>query len=84
MKEIEEAAEKLYPKTQNQVINFANGLCRYVFIEGAKWQAERMYSDMQEYATFCIECDRKQMPILLVKDWYEHYKNEQNDTKTKK
>ena len=44
------------------------------FMEGAKWQQERSYSDMQEYATFCIECDRKEMPLLLVEDWYEHYK----------
>ena len=43
---------------------------------GAKWQQERSYSDMQEYATFCIECDRKEMPLLLVQDWYEHYKKE--------
>ena len=33
------------------------------------------YSDMQEYATFCIECDRKEMPLLLVQDWYEQFKN---------
>jgi hypothetical protein len=45
------------------------------FKNGAKWQVERMYSDMQEYAEFCIECDRKEMPLLLVQDWYEHYKN---------
>ena len=44
------------------------------FKAGAKEQAERMYSDMQEYAEFCIECDRKEMPLLLVQDWYEHYK----------
>jgi hypothetical protein len=45
------------------------------FENGAKWQQEKMYSDMQEYAEFCIECDRKEMPLLLVQDWYEHYKN---------
>jgi hypothetical protein len=33
-----------------------------------------MYSDMQEYAEFCIECDRREMPLLLVQDWYEHFK----------
>ena len=47
---------------------------RQVFIAGAKWQQERSYSDMQEYATFCIEYDRKDLPLLLVQDWYEHYK----------
>jgi len=45
-----------------------------IFNNGAKWQQERSYSDMQEYATFCIECYRKEMPLLLVEDWYEHYK----------
>jgi hypothetical protein len=49
------------------------------FIDGTKFQAQRMYSDMQEYAEFCIECDRKEMPLLLVQDWYEHYKNQNNE-----
>ena len=44
------------------------------FINGAKWQKEQMLKDMQEYAEFCIICDRKEMPLLLVEDWYEHYK----------
>jgi len=48
---------------------------RHAFKQGAKWQQERMYSDMQEYATFCIECDRKEMPLLSVKDWFEQFKN---------
>ena len=45
------------------------------FRAGAKWQMERSYSDMQEYATFCIECDRKEMPLLLVQDWFNKFKN---------
>jgi hypothetical protein len=46
------------------------------FIEGAKWQAERMYSeeDMQEYAEFCIRCDREGLPCIVVKDWFEQFK----------
>ena len=47
--------------------------------KGFKDASERMYSDMQEYAEFCIECDRKEMPLLLVQDWYEHYKNQNNE-----
>lgn len=41
-----------------------------------KWQAERMYSeeDIYEYATFCIECDRVQLPILDIKSWFEQFK----------
>jgi hypothetical protein len=43
---------------------------------GAKWQAERMYSeeDMQEYAEFCIRCDREGLPCIVVKDWFEQFK----------
>ena len=48
---------------------------RHAFKEGAKWQQERMYSDMQEYATFCIECDRKEMFLILDKEWFEQFKN---------
>ena len=44
------------------------------FIAGAKWQQERMYSDMQEYAEFCVKCDRNKMPLLTVEDWYKQYK----------
>jgi hypothetical protein len=42
----------------------------------AKWQQERMYSeeDMQEYAEFCIRCDRERLPCIVVKDWFEQFK----------
>ena len=45
-------------------------------VYGAKRQQERSYSDMQEYAIFCIECDRKEMPLLLVEDWYKQFKKQ--------
>ena len=46
------------------------------FIAGAKWQQERMYSeeDMQEYAEFCIECDRANLKPIIAKDWFEQFK----------
>jgi hypothetical protein len=65
--ELEEVAKNFIPKSNKWTI-------KDIFIDGANWMQERMYSDMQEYATFCIECDRKEMPLLLVQDWYEHYK----------
>jgi hypothetical protein len=68
---LEEAAELA---TNNPDLTWENKYAKEKFIEGAKFQAERMYSDMQEYAEFCIECDRKEMPLLLVEDWYKHYK----------
>lgn len=43
-------------------------------IAGAKWQQERMYSDMQEYAEFCVKCDRNKMPLLTAEDWYKQHK----------
>ena len=71
---LEEAAER---HVNINVAKYASKLMyKEHFIAGAKWQQERSYSDsdMQEYATFCIECDRKDLPLLLVQDWYEHYK----------
>jgi len=67
--------EKLEEAAKRYSYGGREGGHRTPFLEGVKWQQERSYSDMQEYAEFCIECDRKQMPLLLVQDWYEHYKN---------
>jgi len=46
------------------------------FRAGAEWQQERMYSeeDMQEYAEFCIECDRANLKPIIAKDWFEQFK----------
>lgn len=46
------------------------------FVEGVKWQAERMYSeaDMQEYAKFCIVRDREGVSSIAVKEWFEQFK----------
>jgi nitrate/TMAO reductase-like tetraheme cytochrome c subunit len=81
-KTLEEVAERYYPIPINNTGSMFmptthesnNNFIQIGFIAGAKWQAERMYSDMQEYAEFCIECDRREMPLLLVQDWYEHFK----------
>jgi len=53
-----------------KVLNEAKEMERQQIID----VCEKMYSDMQEYAEFCIECDRREMPLLLVQDWYEHFK----------
>jgi hypothetical protein len=53
---LEEAAEK-YAKTAEGIdIPYQNGLY-YGFVEGAKWQAERMYSeeDMKECWNACFQ-----------------------------
>lgn len=64
----------LYQETLEQAPKEKLDFYQQGFADGIKIQQERSYSDMQEYATFCIECDRKEMPLLLVEDWYEHYK----------
>ena len=48
--------------------------CKNDFTAGAKWMQERMYSDMQEYAEFCIECDRANLKPIIAKDWFKQFK----------
>lgn len=77
MKEtLEEVAEN-YAKNQLKGMSDKTSEfeCVNDFMAGYELAQERSYSDMQEYATFCIECDRKRMPLLSVEDWYKHYKN---------
>jgi hypothetical protein len=50
------------------------GVRKQGFIEGAKWQAERMYSDMEEYSAFVLKSYKEGLPLLLAKEWFEQYK----------
>jgi hypothetical protein len=61
------------PVKANELANSA----KQDFINGAKWQQERSYSeeDMQEYAEFCIRCYQKELPCIIAKDWFKLYKN---------
>jgi ADP-dependent phosphofructokinase/glucokinase len=52
---------------------YTNGI--YGFKQGVKYQQKEFYFDMQQYAEFCIKCDRENLPLLVVKDWYEQFKN---------
>jgi hypothetical protein len=45
-------------------------------IAGAKWQQEQMFDIMQQYAAFCVKCDREKLPLLFAKDWFEQFKKE--------
>ena len=74
MKTIEKIAEEYIDNFQFDIAH-PKRVCKKAFINGYKLAQDNMYSDMEEYATFCIVCDRKEMPLLLVKDWYEHYKS---------
>ena len=59
MKEtLEEAAEKVYPNDgfKDEIWADIGEVFREKFIEGAKWQQERMYSeeDMKQFAFECV------------------------------
>jgi hypothetical protein len=67
--------EELFPN--NEIFGISNALiyqAKEIEKQNIIDACEKMYSDMQEYAEFCIECDRREMPLLLVQDWYEHFK----------
>jgi hypothetical protein len=66
--ELEEAAERFLDMCNGIVVSKSS------FIAGAKYQADRMYSDMQEYAEFCVECDRSNLKLIVAKDWFEQFK----------
>ncbi len=79
-KTIEEAAEERYREYPNNPLYEYNrdANCfrkRKAFIAGAKYQSEQMYSDMQEYAEFCIRCHIEGLPLLSAKDWFTQYKS---------
>jgi hypothetical protein len=74
---LEEAAEKLYSEDIMWGMDL-NKDTKNAFIQGAKWQEERMYSDedMQEYAEFCVQCFIKNLPCIIAKDWFEQFKKD--------
>ena len=75
---LEEVAERIaMTKDWDFESSEGNGYYDYVegFTEGAKWQQEKMYSDMQEYTEFCIRCYEKGLPYIIAEDWFEHFKN---------
>jgi hypothetical protein len=37
-------------------------------------QAERMYSDMEEYSAFVLKSYKEGLPLLLAKEWFEQFK----------
>ena len=75
---LNEVAERLYPYEvghdvfdRNCEIDFE----RERFIEGAKWQAERMYSLMDQYVDDVMGgCN------LIAKEWFEQFKKKVNGT----
>ena len=74
---LEEAAEK-YAKTAEGIdIPYQNGLY-YGFVEGAKWQAERMYSE-EEVRLILDKTLIEYSDIVLadIPEWFEQFKKKQ-------
>ena len=77
---LEEAAERFYPLAKGGSMwmpsaddcNKANK--QEGFIEGAKWQQERNYSDMEEYSAFVLKSYKEGLPLLLAKEWFQQFK----------
>ena len=65
---LEEVTLRLYPEEWDWKE-------REIFIEGAKYQAERSYSeeDMTEYAIYIVFNN-----LITPKQWFEQFKNKQN------
>ena len=68
---LEEAAERLYPGVDRQVD-------RMLFINGAKWQAERMYSE-EEVVNILIKAyedigKRKIPNQVVLASWFKQFK----------
>jgi hypothetical protein len=74
---LEKAAERLYPNEgyNEEVYCDIGELSREIFIEGAKWQAERMYSE--EEVKQIIELTLIEYSDFVLADiphWFENFK----------
>jgi hypothetical protein len=48
---------------------------RTTIIEQAKeMEKEQMFDIMQQFAAFCVKCDREKLPLLFAKEWFEQFK----------
>lgn len=65
---LEEAA-----KNYENSFSETNGTEAEDFINGALWQQKQMFDIMQQYAAFCVKCDREKLPLLFAKEWFEHF-----------
>lgn len=45
-----------------------------IHIDVEKQQKGYSKEDMEEYAEFCIKCDRLGLPCIIAKDWFKNYK----------
>jgi hypothetical protein len=76
---LEEVAERLYPVNNTGSMFMANrdelnnSLKQEGFIEGAKWQQERSYSE-EEVLKLLRELNNEICEVESIKDWFEKFK----------
>jgi hypothetical protein len=63
---LEEAAEKRFKEIGSDAV-LAGGIRRAAMIS--------LFDIMQQYASFCVKCDREKLPLLFAKEWFEQFKN---------
>ncbi len=71
---LEEVAERFYPTNYEvKSKDIINLIKQDSFKRGAKWQAERMYSeeDMMDYSNYRLLIKK----ALSPKEWFEKFKN---------
>ena len=66
----EEAAERMYPMVSNEYLWHVPIETRKIFIEGAKWQQEIMYSQ-EDLETAYFEGKEG---LYSFKEWFEQFK----------
>lgn len=60
-----------FAKDHHEMYETSNlGSMHFGFCWGAKWQQEQMFDIMQQYAAFCVKCDREKLPLLFAKEWF--------------
>jgi len=87
---LEEAALRLYPKFSHDPYNPLEDVLedeREIFIEGAEWQAEKMYSDIEVFTeelknkidSFEYFVNQNSYISDYIKEWFEQFKNKGGD-----
>ena len=87
---LEEAALRLYPKFSHDPYNPLEDVLedeREIFIEGAEWQAERMYSDIEVFTeelknkidSFEYSVNQNSYISDYIKEWFEQFKKKGGD-----
>jgi len=80
---IEQAANTIYPNDgfKDELYTDIGEVFREKFIEGAKWQAERMYSEeeVEKIAKDAYAMGRNNLLIGVFNKWFEQFKKNQDE-----